>query len=90
MLSVQVVIQILSLKKHFYSYLLFFIISLCVIVQKANNITIAVDKYSWGCDDKRICQENIFMIFFLSKQIQGKKDCDLAGNEDGRKERANI
>ena len=30
------------------------------------------------------------MIFFLSKQIQGKKDCDLAGNEDGGKERANI
>ena len=53
-------------------------------------ITTAVEKYSWGCDEKRFCQENIFMIFFLSKQIQGKKDCDLAGNEDGGKERANI
>ena len=54
-------------KKHFYSYLLFFIVSLCVIVQEANNITTAVDKYSWGCDEKIFCQENIFMIFFFSQ-----------------------
>ena len=35
--------------------LLFFIVSLCVIVQEANNITTAVDKYSWGCDEKIFC-----------------------------------
>lgn len=73
MLSVQAVIQMLSFfkKKHFivscYSLLWVF-----VSLYK-ETITTAVEKYSWGCDEKRFCQENIFMIFFSLKTNSRKK-----------------